>query len=107
MSASGSEVRVIAVFRPRPEHAERLRTTLRALVEPTRLEAGCIQYVLHETLGGGPEFVFHPEFVFYEVWASQIDLDRHLATPPLQRLVASLDAMLAEPLLVKRLRLLT
>jgi len=94
-----AEIRLIAILRPRPEQAESLRQRLTGLVAPTRREQGCREYTLHENLE-------RPEFVFYEAWASQADLDRHLATPALKSLIAALDGILAEPMTLLRLRAL-
>ncbi len=96
--SGASEVRLIAILKAKPEHEDSLRRRLMELVGPTRREQGCREYTLHEDTD-------HPgEFVFYEIWASQADLDRHMATPPLQALFASLDSMLAEPLTLRKLR---
>ncbi|HXJ39727.1 MAG TPA: putative quinol monooxygenase [Bryobacteraceae bacterium] len=56
-------------------HEEALFGLLRALIEPTRAEPGCMIYELHR----------HPEeagkFMFYERFATQEALDLHVATP--------------------------
>jgi quinol monooxygenase YgiN len=61
---------------------EKLAEQLRALVAPTRSEAGCLAYELHRD----PQ---NPgKFMFYERFSSQAALDAHLATPHFQKFVA-------------------
>lgn len=49
-----------------------------ALVAPTRAEAGCVQYDLHQDLRDPADFVF------YEVWRSREEWLSHMETPHLQ-----------------------
>lgn len=52
-----------------------LENQLRALLEPTRKEPGCLVYELH----GDPE---NPgKFMFYEKFKSQAALDLHVSSP--------------------------
>jgi quinol monooxygenase YgiN len=64
----------------KPGKADALRQTLMGLIEPTRAEAGCIQYDLHEEQGKPGSFLF------FEKWTSKQALDEHLATPYLKAL---------------------
>lgn len=64
---------VVGVARPLPDRAAALRDVLLALVEPTRGEAGCEQYVLHD----GPD----GDLWFYERWSSREHLLAHLRQP--------------------------
>ena len=76
-----SEVTVLAHFRAKPGQEARLLQELKRLPEPTRAEAGCITYELHESQSDPAVFVF------YENWASQAALDAHFETPHLQALL--------------------
>jgi quinol monooxygenase YgiN len=61
---------------------EKLAEQLRALVAPTRSEAGCLAYELHRD----PQ---NPSrFMFYERFKSQAALDEHLASPHFESFVA-------------------
>jgi len=80
---------VVAEIIAKPGCEQRLREELLALIEPTRAEAGCLQYDLHVAEGKPGHFLF------YENWTSRQALDQHLATPHLQRLSGVL-AELAE-----------
>ena len=68
-----------------------LRDALIGLIEPTRNEEGCVEYVLHESTDQPGRFVF------YENWKSREALDLHLGTPYLQALGARSRELLAEP----------
>ncbi len=71
-------VTVLARLRAKKGQESNLRQGLHALLAPTRAEAGCINYELHES----PE---EPGlFLFYENWRSQADLDAHFQTPHLK-----------------------
>jgi quinol monooxygenase YgiN len=74
--------------------ADALRATLMGLIEPTRAEAGCIQYDLHEEEGNPGSFLF------FEKWTSKQALDEHLATPYLKGLfTVAPDLIEGEPLI--------
>ena len=76
-----SEVTILAHFRAKPSQEARLLQELKRLPAPTRLEAGCTAYELHQSQSD-PAL-----FVFYEIWASQAALDAHFGTPHLQALL--------------------
>src|ERR1700737_3593979 len=76
-----SELTILAHFRAKPGREARLLQELKRLPEPTRAEAGCIVYELHEAQSD-PTL-----FVFYEKWASQAASDAHFGTPHLQALL--------------------
>jgi quinol monooxygenase YgiN len=83
---------VFAEMHAKPGKESELRQALIGLIEPTRREAGCVQYDLHvdhET----PRHYF-----FYENWTSKERLDAHLASPHLGAFVARAGELLAEPL---------
>ncbi|MGQ9916291.1 MAG: putative quinol monooxygenase [Bryobacteraceae bacterium] len=83
---------VVAEIVAKPGCEQRLREELLRLIEPTRAEEGCLQYDLHESTEQPGRFLF------YENWTSRAALDRHLATPHLERLSALLPELAqAEP----------
>ncbi|MBF6172718.1 putative quinol monooxygenase [Nocardia blacklockiae] len=73
-SGSGP-VSLVGFARPKPEKAAELRELLLSFVAPTRTEDGALEYHFHED-AEDPD-----TFVFYEVWRSKEDLERHLALP--------------------------
>lgn len=89
------QVTIIAKITAKPGKEEELKNVLLSLIEPTRSEAGCINYNFHQDADNGAVFMF------YENWASKQALDEHLQTPHLQGLVAKADDLFAAPLEVK------
>jgi quinol monooxygenase YgiN len=71
----GEPLIVIARLRAKAGQQAQLRRELQGLVAPSRAEAGCVLYDLHESQTE-PGL-----FVFYEIWKSSADLDAHLETP--------------------------
>jgi len=75
---------VIAHVRAKSGHEVPFEGVLRALVPPTRAEAGCIQYDLHQSSEDPCAFAF------YERWASPEALDEHMKTPHIATAFAAL-----------------
>lgn len=96
-----THVTIIGTVRARPETKEELAHLLAAQVAPTRAEPGCITYDFHVD-AADPLC-----FVFYENWRSQADLDAHLAMPHLQPLFSQLDRLLAAPVEIRHLVILS
>lgn len=89
---------VIAHMRAKSGKEQELREALTALVAPTSVEDGFVNYDLHES-------VEEPGlFYLYENWESPEQLDAHLAAPHLQQFVAVMDDLLDGGLSVNRLR---
>ena len=80
-------VTVVARFRAKAGQESRLRQELQRLLAPTRAEAGCMSYDLHESTSD-PAL-----FLFYENWASQEALDEHFQSPHLQALLKLVPAL--------------
>jgi quinol monooxygenase YgiN len=83
---------VFAEVHAKPGKEDELRQALIGLIEPTRREAGCVQYDLHVEKND----LRH--YFFFENWASQEKMDAHLASPHLKAFAARADQLLAEPL---------
>ncbi|MBY0351515.1 MULTISPECIES: putative quinol monooxygenase [Paracoccaceae] len=92
---------IIGTLTARTETREELASLLMALVAPTRAEAGCINYDFH--VDAADPCVF----VFYENWTDRAALDAHLAMPHLQPLVSQLDRLLACPVEIRPLTMLS
>jgi quinol monooxygenase YgiN len=66
---------VIGILRFPPEEMARVRPQLRALVDATRRDDGCIAYDVGED-------IFDPGLLrFSEIWPSRDALERHLEAP--------------------------
>src|SRR4051794_24340106 len=82
---------VVAVLKAKPGKEEEVRQALLGLVNPTRAEAGCLQYDLHvSTEQAG-------EFVFVEKWTDKAALDRHMRTPHFKSVADRSDELLSQP----------
>jgi quinol monooxygenase YgiN len=82
----------IAVLKAKPGEREQLRQSLLALIEPTRAEPGCLDYVLFE-LRDEPG-----TFYMREAFTSAAALEVHKATPHFQAFAAKAGDLLADPL---------
>lgn len=89
---SDTSVTVLVRLKARPGKEEELKNALAALLEPSRADAGCINYDCHTN----PEDP--SEFMFYENWTSKALLDAHLKTPHLIDFKAKMDDLLDGPL---------
>jgi quinol monooxygenase YgiN len=81
-------VTVLARLRAKKGQEDRARQELLKLIVPTRAEAGCINYDLHESSEDAGLFLF------YENWRSQADLDLHFETPHLKAAVKIMPDLL-------------
>ena len=88
---------VIASMRAKPGQEQALREALEALIAPTALEDGYVNYDLHQ--GAEDPAVFF----FYENWESAAALDAHLATPHLVDFIGRMDDLLDGALQISRL----
>ena len=74
-------ITVVATFQAQPGKEAELKKVLSSLVASTRQEAGCLNYDLHQSPADPAKFLFH------ENWASQAQLDAHLANTQIQALL--------------------
>lgn len=81
---------LLAILSARPGQADELGRRLTALVAPTRLEPGCLNYDLHRSTDD-PAI-----FMLYENWRSKADLDAHFEMPYLKNFLAGMDEVLAK-----------
>ena len=82
-----SEVVVVVTLQVTPGKEEEMRRTLTEGSGATHEEPGCIVYAMHQALEDPTRFAI------VECWASQEDLDRHLALPEVKDLIARIDAL--------------
>lgn len=87
-----AKVTVLARFKAKEGLEEKAKQEIMARVAPTRAEAGCINYDLHQSADD------KRLFMLYENWVSKEALDEHLKMPYLQSLVASADELFSEPI---------
>jgi len=75
----------------RPEKRSDLLETMRGILEPTRVERGCLSYRLYEDIED------RNAFVLVEEWKTQKDLENHIRTDNQRRLLALMDLLSAQP----------
>lgn len=92
---------IIGTVVAKPETREELQAILAAQVAPTRAEAGCVNYDFHADAED------QCVFVFYENWNRPQDLDDHLTKPHLKPLFDRQDQLLARPVEIRHLRMLS
>ncbi|OME90806.1 MULTISPECIES: putative quinol monooxygenase [Paenibacillus] len=67
-------ITICAILKAKQGHENQLRDELLKLIEPSRAEKGCIQYMLHRSLEE------KGTFVFYESWADENAIITHVNT---------------------------
>lgn len=80
-----SKLTIVANIVAKDDQIEMVKAELIKLIEKTRQEDGCINYDLHQD-NDNPA-----HFVFYENWASEAALDKHLTTKHIADYAAAVD----------------
>ncbi|MGD0962519.1 MAG: putative quinol monooxygenase [Candidatus Acidiferrales bacterium] len=91
---------VIAHARAKPGKEAQAREILLALVAPTRLEEGCIDYDLHQS-ADDPSL-----FVFFENWTTPTALEAHSRSPHIVHFRQTCGESLVEPPVISKWKLL-
>jgi quinol monooxygenase YgiN len=76
-----------------PERRSDLLETMRGMLEPARVERGCLSYRLYENVED------RNAFVLLEEWATQEDIERHISKDNNRRLLATTSGDLAPRIL--------
>ncbi len=82
-----STLTVVAELKAAPGKEQQLQALLATLLEPSRQDAGCMQYDLHVGTDD-PGF-----FLFYETWQSKALWEQHMETPHLQAFKAQIEGV--------------
>lgn len=93
-------VQVVARLVAFPDKVEEAKALLLGLIEPTRQEAGFIQYNLLQNQTDPTDFTF------VEEWESHEALDTHLASTHIQAAIARIPELIAEGPDIRRYTLL-
>jgi len=96
-----AHVTIIGTVTAKADTRDELLGLLAVQVAPTRAEPGCLNYDFHVDAADPCCFVF------YENWRTQADLDAHLAMPHLAPLFSQLDRLLARPVDIRHLTMLS
>lgn len=92
-------IEAIFAFRALPGMEDELREATLSIVEPTRAEDGCLQFVVMEDTATPGAFFIR------ETWRDQAALDAHFQQPYLRDLVELHKRVLAEPLKMHPLKI--
>ena len=92
---------IIGTVVAKPEKRDELMRILAAQVAPTRAEPGCLNYDFHCDKSDPNVFVFYENFVSKEA------LEDHLKKSHLKPLMDGLDELLAEPVNIRHLEMLS
>ena len=92
---------IIGTVTAKPEKRAELLKILTSFVTPTRTEPGCINYDFHCD-AEDPNV-----FVFYENFVNKQALDKHLSMPYLRPLIDRTDELLAKPVNIRYLNMLS
>ncbi len=74
----------------RPGKRHDFAESIRGMIEPTRVERGCISYCFYEDIEN------KNTFALVEEWKTRADLERHVRTDNYRKLLALMD-LLSEP----------
>jgi len=74
-----------------PERRSDLLEMIRGMLEPSRVERGCLSYRFYEDVEN------ENAFVLMEEWATQDDLKKHLSNRHQRRLFALMDLLSEQP----------
>ena len=84
-------VTVVAKVEAANAYVELIKDECRALVAPSRLEKGCLNYELYRSQENPAVFIF------YENWQSREDLENHLQSPHCLRFDQNTNGKLDRP----------
>ena len=94
-----AKLTVIAKVVAKKDSVESLKSELLKLVPPTRKEAGCIEYNLHQD-NEDPAV-----FVFYETWDSPGSLENHMNSEHFKNYVNAVGDLIEEKVVHKMTRI--
>lgn len=94
-----SKLTVIAKVVAKRVSVEAVKAELLKLIEPTRKENGCIEYVLHQD-NEDPTV-----FIFYENWESAACLEKHTNSDHFKKYVSAVDGLIDEKVVNKMTRI--
>jgi quinol monooxygenase YgiN len=84
-------ITVVAQLKAKKGMEDLLKQELLSIVEPSRSDAGCLNYDLHQSMEDSSSFLF------YENWTGREALDAHLGTEHIKTFRERAEGLLAEP----------
>lgn len=89
-------IRVIALFKARPDKVGALKAFLSQIIAPTWKEAGCLRYELHQNASDPTDFAF------IEEWENHAAIDAHMQTRHIQEALPRVGDFLTAPPDIRR-----
>ncbi len=74
-----------------PGNRDNLLQVVRRMLEPNRVETGCLSYHFYQDIEDGNAFIF------VEEWESGADLEAHIRTESFRELLAVMDLLIEPP----------
>ena len=96
-----AQVTNLAFFRAQRGQSEALGAALAALVKPTRLEAGCLNYDLHRSVDDADVWLV------YENWRAPEGFDAHMVSEHLQTFLKATPDLVAGNIDLRRFRMIS
>lgn len=78
-------------MRVHPGNRDRLLPVVRRMLEPNRVEDGCLSYHFYQDIEDADAFTF------VEEWESRADLEAHIRTESFRKLLAAMDLLIEPP----------
>jgi quinol monooxygenase YgiN len=94
-------ITVLALVKAKEGMEETVGKELLSLVNPTRLEPGCINYDVHQAADD------RSQFMFYENWKSMDDLEKHREMPHMKAFKQKIGSFLTEPIEVTLFKMIS
>ena len=85
------KITFVAKIKSKSGREAQVKSELLKLIQPTRAEAGCLSYDMHESLDE-PGL-----FLFYENWKTKKHIDAHFETLHVRSILAAVSDLLASP----------
>jgi quinol monooxygenase YgiN len=89
------KITVVAKVVAKKESIEPVKAELLKMIAPTRQEAGCLEYRLHQDRQDPAVFVF------YENWENFFCLEQHLNSAHFQNYVTTVESLISEKVVYK------
>lgn len=89
-------MRIVARVSAKPDQVDAVREILLRLIQPSRDEPGCINYLLLQNE------VDATDFTFVELWRDRAAFDAHLETPHFKAAAAGLLGRITAPPDIRR-----
>lgn len=88
---SDEKIVLVARLKVQPDKIEEAKNAALAIVAPSRAEAGCINYDIHQSIEDESVFIWH------ETWTNKASIDEHFATPFFGEFFKTVEQVAAEP----------